>query len=284
MATHGGGDHIVSDIRWTPEQERAIVTRDRHILVSAAAGSGKTAVLVERILRRITVEGGDVDRLLIVTFTDAAAAQMRDRLVQRIHEGLAKTPRDAHLLRQLLLLPGASISTLHAFCLKVVRQHFYRLGLDPAFRVLDEHEANLLRLEALEHALEGMYEAMDPDDAFARLVTAYGGVQGDEALQQFMLNMHAYSRSLPDPEGWLRDSVSAYADLDADEFDGSPWAPELQQLVLVRIGRAERLLRQALTVADGPGGSPNHAETYAADLEQMEQLRRAAASGWTALG
>src|SRR5690625_3057703 len=246
MATHGGGDHIVSDIRWTPEQERAIVTRDRHILVSAAAGSGKTAVLVERILRRITVEGGDVDRLLIVTFTDAAAAQMRDRLVQRIHEGLAKTPRDAHLLRQLMLLPGASISTLHAFCLKVVRQHFYRLGLDPTFRVLDEHEAQLLRLEALDAALEEMYEDMRPGDAFAELVTAYGGAAGDDALQSFLLNMHDYSRSLPDPEGWLRGSVAPYAALDASRFESSPWVAELQQLVRVRLAHAERMLRQAL--------------------------------------
>src|SRR5690625_620265 len=265
MATHGGGDHIVSDIRWTPEQERAIVTRDRHILVSAAAGSGKTAVLVERILRRITVEGGDVDRLLIVTFTDAAAAQMRDRLVQRIHEGLAKTPRDAHLLRQLMLLPGASISTLHAFCLKVVRQHFYRLGLDPAFRVLDEHEAQLLRLECLDAATESMYERMQPDDAFATLLGAYGGAAGDDMLQRFLLNMHDYSRSLPDPEGWLRSCAAPFADLRVDEFDASPWAAELRQLALIRIGRGETFVRRALSVAEGPGGSPNHAETYEED-------------------
>lgn len=273
----------MSGIRWTDDQERAIAIRGRHTLVSAAAGSGKTAVLIERIVRRITQEGGDIDRLLVVTFTDAAAAQMRDRLVQRIHERLADTPGDTHLLRQLMLLPSASISTLHAFCLKVVRQHFYRLGLDPAFRLLDEHEAQLLRQEALEEALENMYETMRPGDPFARLVTAYGGAGSDDELQRFLLNMHDYSRSLPDPAGWLRSSVAPYAELDTSTFDASPWAAELQQHVLIRLARAERLLRQALAAAMSPGGSPNHAETYEADIEQLQTLQDAARAGWSVL-
>lgn len=271
----------MSGIQWTAEQERAIGARGKHILVSAAAGSGKTAVLVERIVRRVIDEKGEIDRLLVVTFTDAAAAQMRDRLVQRIHEALAVRPDDAHLLRQLLLLPGASISTLHAFCLKVVRQHFYRLGLDPAFRVLDEHEAQLLRLESLDGAMESLYETMHPDGSFARLVTAYGGADGDEALQRFILNMHDYSRSLPDPAGWLKECGRRFRHLSVDEFDASPWAEELQRLVLARIGRAEGLLRRALAVAEGPGGSPNHAQTYEEDLERLEQLRVAAQGPWS---
>lgn len=273
----------MADIRWTPEQQRAIETRGRHLLVSAAAGSGKTAVLVERIVRRITVEGGDIDRLLIVTFTDPAATQMRDRLVQALDDRLVATPGDAHLLRQLMLLPGASISTLHSFCLAVVRQHFYRLGLDPSFRVMDDHEAQLLRLETLEVVLESAYERMQPDDAFARLVTAYGGGRGDEALQRFILNVHDYSRSLPDPHGWLRESVAAYARLDAETFADGPWAAELKLFVDIQLAQAERLLRRALVLAEGPGGAAAHAQSLTEDVERIGELRAAVGESWSEL-
>lgn len=273
----------MGDIRWTPDQQRAIETRGRHLLVSAAAGSGKTAVLVERIVRRITVEGGDIDRLLVVTFTDAAATQMRDRIVQVLEDRLAAAPGDTHLLRQLMLLPGASISTLHSFCLAVVRQHFYRLGLDPSFRVMDEHEAQLLRLEVLEDVLEDAYEQIEPDAPFARLVTAYGGGRSDESLQRFILEMHDYSRSLPDPQSWLKNSIAAYKSVDADTFAESPWAAELTMFVDVQLARAQRMLQRALTLAQGPGGAAAHAETLVADLERLEALREVAAQGWSRL-
>jgi ATP-dependent exoDNAse (exonuclease V) beta subunit (contains helicase and exonuclease domains) len=268
--------------RWTPAQKRALETRGRHLLVSAAAGSGKTTVLVERIVRRVIEEGGHIDRLLVVTFTEAAAAQMRERIVHALEDRLAQNPKDAHLSRQLLLLPRASISTLHSFCLQLVRQHFYVLGIAPDVRVMDEHEAHLTRLEALAEVLEEKYNAMAPEDAFARLVAAYGG-RGDEALQRLVLALHDYARSLPDPEGWLRRAAEAYKQLDEATFDDTDWARELQLEAVVTLERALHMLRRALALAEGPGGAAAHAEALARDIERLERLREAAQRSWSAL-
>lgn len=282
MGEHQGG-RSMSAVRWTEAQSRALATRGRHLLVSAAAGSGKTAVLVERIVRRITEEGGDIDRLLVVTFTEAAAAQMRERIVQAIEARLAEKPGDSHLSRQLLLLPRAHIATLHSFCLNVVRQHFYSLGLDPNVRVMDEHEAHLLRLDVLAEVLEEAYDAMEPGGPFARLVDAYGGRAGDETLQKLVLALHDYARSLPDPNGWLREAAAAYTSLDAATFDATPWAQELLLHAQVTIDRALHMLRRALALAHGPGGASAHADTLSGDVERLEQLKDAAARSWSTL-
>lgn len=270
-------------LQWTPDQERAIATRGSHLLVSAAAGSGKTAVLVERIIRRITEEGDDIDRLLVVTFTDAAAGQMRTRIMQAVDDNLQANPGDEHLLRQLMLLPRASIQTLHSFCLTIVRQHFYKLGLDPNFRILDEQEAHLLRLEVLDDVLENAYDAMNPGDAFSRLVRAYGGARGDETLQQLMLRLHDYARSLPDPHGWLEAAGEAYFSLDAATFDETKWADELQRMAQMTLQRALRSLRQGLSLANGPGGSAAHAESLTDDIDRLTRLHAAAVDGWSRL-
>ena len=274
----------MSQVRdWTDAQRAAIEARGGHLLVSAAAGSGKTAVLVERIIRLIADDGVDIDRLLVVTFTEAAAGEMRDRILQALEERLAANPHNGHLMRQLMLLPKASISTLHAFCLTVLRQHFYRLDLDPEFRVMDEHEAQLLRLDVLDEVLEAAYDRSEPESAFSRLAIAYGGAGGDGDLRQFILALHDYARSLPDPVGWLRTCIRAYRELDEESFAGSPWERELAQLAQVRLARAAALLRQALAQASGPGGVASHAATLEADLERIEKLQRLAAQGLGAL-
>lgn len=268
---------------WTPAQQAAIEARGGHLLVSAAAGSGKTAVLVERVIRLITLDGIDIDRLLVVTFTEAAAGEMRDRVMQALEQRLAANPHSGHLLRQLMLLPKASIATLHAFCLQVLRQHFYRLDLDPEFRVMDEHEAQLLRLDVLDGVLEQAYDQTDPDGPFTRLVLAYGGPSGDGDLRQFILDLHDYARSLPDPAGWLRRCARGYRELTVADFDETPWARELVQLTQVRVRRAARLVRQALALALGPGGVPAHADALERDLERLARLEAAAAQGWSVL-
>ena len=141
---------------WTPAQSEAIEREPCRILVSAAAGSGKTAVLVERICRRITDPeiAADIDRFLVVTFTNAAASGVRDKIVAAIYGKLAEQPGSRHLARQLTLLPGAQIDTISAFCLRLVRQQFHKLGISPDFRLLDETEHELLRQEALEELLD----------------------------------------------------------------------------------------------------------------------------------
>jgi len=145
--------------QWTREQLEAIESRGQNLLVADAAGAGKTSVLVERIVRLITdpVQPVDVDRLLVVTFTNAAAAEMRERIGRSLREALARQPDSRHLHRQLALLGRAGISTLHSFCLDLLRQHYYRVDLDPSFRVADETETVMLQAEALEELFERRY-------------------------------------------------------------------------------------------------------------------------------
>ena len=143
-------------IQFTESQQLVIDSRHENILVSAAAGSGKTAVLVERIIQMISREKDpvDIDRLLIVTFTKAAASEMRERISNGIGERLAKHPENQHLQRQSALLHNAQITTIDSFCLFVIRNHFQEIGLDPAFRVADEGEVKLLMQDAMEEVLE----------------------------------------------------------------------------------------------------------------------------------
>ena len=146
-------------VKWTSEQQKVIDLRNRNILVSAAAGSGKTAVLVERIIRRLTEDDTptDVDRLLIVTFTEAAAAEMKERISAAIEKKLEERPGDIRLERQATLIHSAQITTIHSFCLAVIRDHFHVIGIDPGFRIAEEGELKLLKQDVLEELLEECY-------------------------------------------------------------------------------------------------------------------------------
>ncbi len=148
-------------VQWTSEQKLVIDTRGKDILVSAAAGSGKTAVLVERILKMITDETQpvDIDRLLVVTFTNAAAAEMRGRIRDALEARAEKDPDNAHLQRQLVLVHNAKITTIHSFCLHVLRNHFQTIGIDPAFRIADEGEVMLFEQDAVKEIVDEAYEA-----------------------------------------------------------------------------------------------------------------------------
>ena len=144
---------------WTESQKKVIDRRERNILVSAAAGSGKTAVLVERIIQKITQDKVDIDKLLIVTFTNAAAAEMRERIRDAIEKKLEEEPEDIHLQRQFTLVHNAQITTIDSFCLYVIRNYFYKIDLEPNFRVADEGELSLLRSDVLGKLLEAHYAA-----------------------------------------------------------------------------------------------------------------------------
>ena len=146
-------------VQWTREQQKVIELRNRNILVSAAAGSGKTAVLVERIIRILTDRDNpvDVDRLLIVTFTEAAAAEMKERIRGAIEKELENRPEDVHLQRQATLIHSARITTIHSFCLSVIREHFHVIDIDPGFRIAEEGELKLLKQDVLEELLEACY-------------------------------------------------------------------------------------------------------------------------------
>ncbi len=265
---------------WTAEQLEAVTARDSNLLVAAAAGTGKTAVLVERVIRRVLDEGApvDLDRLLIVTFTRAAAAEMRERINSALISELNQNPSSEHLNRQLLLLPQAAISTLHSFCLEVLRRYFYRLDLDPAFRVAEDTEAALMRLETLEQLLEDYYTAGAGD--FLALVDAYGGDRGDLELQEIVLNLHQFAVSNPWPETWLWNLGRDYTGREDLALDQTAWGQIIKQSLELELRGGRAKLARAAELAASPKGP----QVYQADLKQdlalVDGLLEAAAGSW----
>ena len=254
--------------KWTDEQWRAITARGTNLLVAAGAGAGKTAVLVERIIRRITdpQDPINVDQLLVVTFTNAAAAEMRERIGGALTEAIANNPDDDRLARQLALLGRASIATLHSFCLDLLRQYFYRIELDPAFRVTDVTEAELLRTDVLEYLLEEKYQA--EEDTFLQLVDAYGGTHGDSQLQEIILQLDRLASSQPDPEAWLEQLPRALEDRASFET----WLTQLGSLVKEELLEARNALRSALALASQPDGPAHYCDCLQQELAQVEYV------------
>ena len=160
-------------MEWTDDQKKVITLRDRNILVSAAAGSGKTAVLVERIIGRILDKNHpvDIDRMLVVTFTNAAAAEMRERIREAIEKELVKDPSNENLLKQSSLVHHAKITTIHSFCLYLIRNYFHHIDLEPDFRMGEEGELNLLREDVLSELLIEKYE--EGEEAFFHFVETF---------------------------------------------------------------------------------------------------------------
>ena len=176
-------------IEWTHDQREIIEARDSNILVSAAAGSGKTAVLIERIFERITDRQSpvDVDRFVIVTFTQAAAAQMKDRLRGRLEQALENKPDDGYLQRQIQLMGSAHISTVHSFCGYVIQNYFHRIGIDPSYRQGTESELALIRREVLSELLEEKYE--EGDEAFESLAEMTMFNRSDEKMEEMLYSI-----------------------------------------------------------------------------------------------
>ena len=211
------------DSIWTDDQWSAIVSSGRDILVAAAAGSGKTAVLVERMIRKITAEEDpvDVDRLLVVTFTNASAAEMKHRIAEALEKELAKNPGSLHIRRQLSLLNRASISTLHSFCLQVLKKYYYMIDLDPGFRMADQTEGELLGDEVLDELFEDEYAK--GNQAFFELADRYTTDRHDLDLQDLVKRVYEYSRSHPDPEAWLQSFVRLYDVTEESKMEELPF-------------------------------------------------------------
>ena len=210
-------------MEYTKEQLQAIETRGSQLLVSAAAGSGKTAVLVERIIRRILDEEDpvDIDRMLIMTFTKAAAAQMKEKIIKTIDAKRAEKPGDLNLVRQSALVHNARITTIHGFCLDVIRDHFQEIGLDPSFRVADEGESKLLKQGVIEAVMEEAYE--EGSEAFVNMTECLAAGKNDSALEEILGKLYDFSMSDPDPEMWLKRCASVYEDASEDTIDDSEW-------------------------------------------------------------
>ncbi len=255
---------------WTREQKAAIDERGKNLLLSAGAGSGKTAVLVERIIRLIIRDKIAIDKLLVVTFTNAAAGEMRERIGEAILKELEKQDANKeHLRKQLILLNKASIMTLHAFCTEIVRRHFHFINMDPNFRIGDLTEINILKLEAMDELLEDEYRKNNPD--FIQLVERFGGIKEDTALENLILELYQFIRSQPKPYEWLRDRIEDF-NWKQEEKDQHPWFKTIGERIAVDLEGAINLLEEGREICQHEQGPGKYLTAIEDDIGQIQKL------------
>jgi len=251
----------------TDEQRQAVENRGGAVLVSAAAGSGKTRVLVERLLDRVS-RGADIDRFLIITYTKAAAAELRGRIAQELNERLADRPGDRHLRRQTTLIYRAQISTVHAYCAQLLRENAAQLDMDPDFRLCDDGESSVLMNQALGRVLEDRYEQMQPEDGFSRLVDTMSAGRDDRKLMQIVLDVFGRIQSHPDPEGWLKEQGQVWELEHVGDVSQTPWGAVLMADVRAQAEYCLQRLTQALELAGRDGVLQAN---YAPSLDESRQ-------------
>ncbi|MFB0917546.1 MAG: helicase-exonuclease AddAB subunit AddA, partial [Clostridiaceae bacterium] len=232
-------------MEWTSDQKKAISLRGENLLVAAGAGSGKTAVLVERIVEMISGENPiDIDSLLVVTFTKAAATEMRERISNRIAEKLGEDPSNRNLIRQMALLNRASIMTMHSFCNRVIGENFQSIDIDPENHLMDENETKLLMGEALNKVLEEGYESKDK--GFLLLSDTLGGQRDDKALENLIVSLYRFAMAGPTPIDWIRKASTSY-EIEEISSDGAWWfgllLDELSDGIEEIVDSCEKLLR-----------------------------------------
>ena len=264
---------MANEVKWTEEQEQAIYEKGSNILVAAAAGSGKTAVLVERIINKIINENIDIDKLLVVTFTNAAASEMRERVLNAIYKKIDEDPENEKLQRQVTLLNKASICTIDSFCLDVVRNNFFEIDIAPNFRIGDTTEIEILKQDVLEDLFEEKYEAEDED--FTKLINTYTSYKDDTPLKELILKIYTYIQSNPFPEKWLNEKTEMFnlADKLEENFADTIWGNLLLKQVEEVVKDAElKLDAEKQNLAKYP-----ELEKYYLiindDIEQLEMLR-----------
>lgn len=261
-------------MQYTKEQKDAIELHNRNLLVAAAAGSGKTAVLVERILNRITdgEKPADIDRLLVVTFTKAAASEMRERIGLLLEARLRETPENEHLQKQSALLHNAKIMTIDSFCQSVLRNHFELADLDPAFRVADENEIRLIREDILEELLEERFAGGSAD--YLLFADAYQGKGRDGSIESSILNLYAYASGFPWPEDYLALCAANYEVETPEQLEQTPWVQELLNETRERLGELADHIHAARAVCREPDGPAAYEKALTSDEEAIAALQR----------
>lgn len=264
-------------MKFTPEQQRVIELHNSNILVSAAAGSGKTAVLVERIIRMICdgEHPADIDRLLIVTFTNAAAAEMRERIAAGITARLEADSGNEHIQKQSALLHNAQITTIDSFSLFLIRNHFNEIGLDPDFRVADEGEIKLLQQEVLAQLLEDAYAGQfvpEAPEQFHTCVEYFCPGGRESVLEQHILNLSRYAGSFPWPAEWLEERKNDYAAGDMEALVHSDYGQYLTERVNRTVEGCLEKLREVKRLCELPDGPYMYGELTEAEIEQLERL------------
>lgn len=262
-------------INFTPDQQKVIDLHGCNILVSAAAGSGKTAVLVERIIQMICdpKKQTDIDRLLIMTFTSAAAAEMRERISQAIAKRIVEEPDNGHLQKQATLLHNAQITTIDSFCLFLIRNHFNDIGLDPAFRVADMGEVELLKQEVMAAMLEERFASGNED--FLECVEFFCPDGRERTLEEHIHSLFSFAMSQPFPKEWLKERRDDYVLENPDKLEEVDWALYFKKHICIMLQESYRALEQAVKVAQEPAGPYMYGEMLDRELESVEKVLRA---------
>ena len=263
----------------TEEQAKIINARNTSLLVSAAAGSGKTAVLVERIVSLVCDKENpvDIDRILVVTFTQAAAAEMKERVLKRIGEILEDDPENEHLLRQQTLVHRALITTTDSFCLDVIRNHFQDIGIEPDFRVVDDGEAELIRADVLRDVLERAYEEKTP--GFVKAVESFCPGNDDSVLEDVIMGLYRTSESFPWPEEYLLDRKNDHDIEKCEDLNSTEIEAAVMQSSAGYIAYALWYIEYALRICESNPVMENYAETFVDDRNFFESLERCVALG-----
>ena len=262
----------MSGVSWTKEQKQAIEKKGTNLLVAAAAGSGKTAVLVERIIHKIIDEKMDIDKMLVVTFTNAAASEMRERILEAIYKKIEENPEDIHMQRQITLLNKASICTIHSFCLDVIRNYFYEINIPANFQIGSSAEMELLKQETLEELLEEKY--INKDEEFLQLIDTYANYRGDENLKELILKIDNQIQSSPFPKDWLEEKVEMFnlKDKLEQDFSKTVWGKILLQELseeltecILKLKKVETNLRKYIELE-------KYANVIANDINEIEKI------------
>lgn len=258
------------ETKWTDEQLLAIETRGKNLLVAAAAGSGKTAVLVERIIKIITDDNNpvDIDKLLVVTFTNAAASEMRERIGDAISKKLEEMPDSKMLQRQLALLNKSNITTIHSFCLDIIKNNFHLIDLDPGFRIGDETECTLIKQDILIELFEDKYDK--EDEGFLNLIEAYCTNRDDERLKEIVLKLYNFSMSGPWPSVWLREKAQEFNINSLDELEKASWYKVLKESLYLDLNNAKNGLDEAIKICEEDSDLAPYLLTLKPELNGIE--------------
>ena len=256
------------DVKWTTEQENAIKIRNSKTLVAAGAGSGKTAVLVERIIRKVIEDGIDIDKMLIVTFTNAAASEMKERIRERLY---TEASSNHALQKQILYLNRASIMTIDAFCKKAVKDYFYKLDIDPNFKIADTTELELMKLEAIDEVLEELYESQEED--IIDVLDAYSNNKSDDSLVNLILSIHRFIQSCPNPLEWLDEKCEMYH-VDTDDFGNTVWGKYIIKYTRNVVAELLEELKNIRDDFENIDEAQNYLLTIQDDILALEALRK----------
>ena len=281
----------MGELKLTEQQHAAVFDRGGSLLVSAAAGSGKTKVLVERVFSYLTQERANVDDFLIITYTRAAAAELRARLASELAARVAETPEDRHLRRQMFRVYQADIKTVDGFCASLLREHFHLLEpvdgrcLTPDFRVLDEAEAQLLRERALERTMETFYQDIENgDEEAAQLAGTLGAGRDDRALTALVLELHSKIQSHPYPEKWLRAAAESWRQLPSSLADSDYGRTVMEDTVRRALFWAGQLERAVAAMEDCEPVYKANAAQFLAAAAELRRYEQASQEGWDAMG